>query len=289
MSMAELRDLPTDAARNAKLDDILDGAAVWDEAALGELVTVNQPTLRTFLRSVALPHCDWELDWELGPETPVAHLPKARALGRLAALAAVRSYATGNHAAAVHHWAAGVTFATHIAQEGSLISVLTGRAILAAHLRTVRQAVADGALPSVDAARLRASIALLPAGAFAWDAAINREAGSVDRLVRQLRAAPDPRSTYQVATGGEWPDGASLPNDTDLRLYIAFMEDFASALRESPQRGAAQLGRLEEKRTRLQPLLRDWVPVVSRVLASRADLETDRIAALAVLSGNARQ
>lgn len=123
-------------------------------------------------------------------------------------MAALRAQNRGDSSSAVELWRAGVTFATHVARDGSLVSVLTARAILAAQLRTARHALQRAPLPAPDAVRLRASLSALPVGAFAWDTAIDREAHGVRRLVRQLRGSPDVRDTYRTLTGEDLPEGS---------------------------------------------------------------------------------
>jgi hypothetical protein len=284
MAMAELRDVPTDATRSARLDAIVEGRAGWDETNLGPLVEANEPALRTLRRGVTLASCDWGLDWDLGPHTPVAHLPKARVLGRLAALAALRAHSRGDAALAVELWRTGVIFSTHVARDGSLVSVLTARAILAAQLRTARYAVQTASLAASDAERLRASLSTLPVGAFAWDIAMDREAAGVGRLMRQLRESRDRRSTYRTLTGDDLPAGQPIPSDKELQSYMAFMTDLAAALRTAPAAAGAQVRPLEDTRNGLQPLLRDLVPVVARIIDARTTLEADRLAVLAALA-----
>ncbi len=283
MAMAELREVPNDAAKSARLDAILEGHARWDEAGLGPLIDANDAALRTLRRGATLAVCDWGLEWELGPQTPVAHLPKARALGRIAAIAALRAQSRGDSSGAVELWRAGVTFATHVARDGSLVSVLTARAILAAQLRTARHALQNAALPAPDADRLRASLSALPAGAFAWDTAIDREADGVRRLVRQLRDSPDVRDTYRTLTGEDLPEGQTVPTEKELQSYMAFMADLAASLRRPPGVGQARVREFEVARSGLPAMLRDFVPAIGRMLGARTALEGDRLAVLAAL------
>jgi hypothetical protein len=283
MAMAELNDLPGDSNLSATLDEVAEGRLPWNEQALGPLVTVNREALRTLVRGTALADCDWGLDWHLGAETPVAHLPRARVLGRLAALAAARSASMGDHAAALQLWEAGTTFSEHVAREGSLVSVLTARAILAAQLRTVRQVMAgEGLAPDV-ASRLRARFAELPVGALPWGAAMEKDANGVRQLVQTLNDSSDVERTYERVAGAPWPTGATVPSQTELERYSTIMAELASALSDSPQHGPEWARRLDAKVATLHPLLREWVPAVPRLLEGRATLESDRTAAIAAL------
>lgn len=284
MAMAELRDLPPTATTTRDVERVLDGRQDWDEASLGPLVEANQAALGILRRGATLVTCDWGLEWELGPETPVAHLPKARVLGRLAALAASRAHARGQADLATDLWRTGVTFSTHVARDGSLVSMLTARAILVAQLRTARHASATHVLPPQEADRLRTSVKALPVGAFQWDAAIAREADSVRRLIERLRASRDMRGDYKRLTGEDLPAGKTMPTEGDVRVYLEFMRDLAAVLREAPASAAAQMRRLESARGGLHPLLQDSVPVLNRILQDRATLEADRLALLAALA-----
>lgn len=234
-------------------------------------------------RRARLVTCDWGLDWELGPETPVAHLPKARVLGRLAAIAALRAQSRGDSSLAVELWRAGVTLATHVARDGSLVSVLTARAILAAQMRTASHALKRAALPASDADDLRTSLSALPVGGFAWDTAIDREAAGVLRLVRQVRDDRDAHKTYRALTGADLPAGQPIPTEREWQSYTAFMADLAASLRMPPAMGRARVRHLENARNRLPPMVRELVPVIPRILDARTAIEADRLAALAAL------
>lgn len=284
MAMAELRELPPAATTPRDVEAILDGREGWNEASLGPLVEANQAALGILRRGATLVTCDWGLDWELGPETPVAHLPKARVLGRLAALAALRAHARGQADVATDLWRTGVTFSTHVARDGSLVSILTARAILVAQLRTARHALAAHALPPQEADRLRTSVRALPVGAFQWDAAIAREADSVRRLTERLRGSRDMRGDYKRLTGEDLPAGKAMPTEGDVRIYLEFMQDLAAVLGKAPSSAAAQMRRLESARGGLHPLLKDSVPLLNRILQDRATLEADRLALLAALA-----
>src|SRR5438270_588844 len=82
---------------------------------LGKFVDDNRESLQVMRRATKLMACDWGLEYELGPNTPIAHLAKARVLGRLNGAEAARLAARGQVAAAVDVWLAGIRFSQHVA------------------------------------------------------------------------------------------------------------------------------------------------------------------------------
>ncbi len=161
------------------LDRIAAGTAAWDEAKLGKLLDDNREALEIMQRASKLPTCDWGLEYELGSRTPVAHLAKARVLGRLNGAAAARLAAGGQAAQAVDVWLAGVRFSQHVARDGTLISLLSARLFLSPALKSLARAATQ---PSLDAARrkdIADVIRRLPEAGFDWADAMRREADLV--------------------------------------------------------------------------------------------------------------
>src|SRR6266853_674197 len=95
MAFAVMHDPPADQATAQLLDRVAAGTAPWDEAKLGKLLDDNREALQIMQRATRLASCDWGLEYELGPTTPIAHLAKARVLGRLNAIAGARLAARG--------------------------------------------------------------------------------------------------------------------------------------------------------------------------------------------------
>jgi len=171
-------------------------------------------------RATHLPTCDWGLEYELGPNTPIAHLARARVLGRLNAVAGARLASQGQWTQAVDVWLAGVRFSQHVAHDGTLISLLSARLSLSPSLKSLAHAASQ---PSVDAARRRQIADLvraIPDAGFDWAAAMRREA---DLLVVAKRLDPKvnavmPSQTRVNSTADEIRaerkavlDAASLP------------------------------------------------------------------------------
>jgi hypothetical protein len=174
MAFAVMHDPPADKATAELLDRIAAGTEPWDEGKLGKLLDDNREALEMMRRATMLPSCDWGLEYELGSKTPIAHLAKARVLGRLNGVAASRLAARGQLARAIDLWIAGVRFSQHVARDGTLISLLSARLSLSPSLKALARvaAQADAAHRQAIAAVVRA----IPEAGFDWADAMRREA-----------------------------------------------------------------------------------------------------------------
>ena len=114
MAFAVMHDPPAGQATAELLDRIAAGTAPWDEAKLGKLLDDNREALKMMQRATKLATCDWGLEYDLGPNTPIAHLAKARVMGRLNALEGARQASGGQFAQAVDVWLAGAGARTAI-------------------------------------------------------------------------------------------------------------------------------------------------------------------------------
>ena len=81
MAFAQMNDSPISGEDAALMDAIVNGNAPWDEQKFGPLVEQNKEAIETMIRGTRLPFCDWGIEYDLGPDAPIAYLPKARALG----------------------------------------------------------------------------------------------------------------------------------------------------------------------------------------------------------------
>jgi hypothetical protein len=84
---------------------------------------------RLLHRASRLDHCDWQLAEDMGPATPMPHLPKARALARLAFVDAAVSLQTGDSERAVDDYLAALRLSRHVAAGGPLASLLVAVSI----------------------------------------------------------------------------------------------------------------------------------------------------------------
>jgi hypothetical protein len=174
MAFAMLKDPPADRATVEVLDRVAAGTAPWDEAKLGRILSENREALGIMRRASTLPSCDWGLEYDLGPRTPVAHVAKARVLGRLNGVAAASALAHGQKAEAADIWLAGVRFSQHVARDGTLIGLLTARLSLSASLKALTGLASD--LDPGRRKEIAAAVSAIPDAGFDWADAMRREA-----------------------------------------------------------------------------------------------------------------
>jgi hypothetical protein len=197
MAFAGMRDPPADQATAELLDRVAAGTSPWDEPKLGKILDDNREALEIMQRATILQSCDWGLEYELGPKTPIAHLAKARVLGRLNAIAGTRLAARGQLSEAVDVWLAGVRFSQHVAHDGTLISLLSARLSLSPSLKQLAHAALQ---PSLDAAHRRQIaniVGAIPDAGFDWADAMRREA---DLLVVAKRLDPNVKAEMPSQT-----------------------------------------------------------------------------------------
>jgi hypothetical protein len=270
MAFAVMRDPPADKATADLLEHVSDGSEAWDEARLGPIVDDNREALAIMQRASALTTCDWGLEYELGSRTPIAHLAKARTLGRLSVVAGKRLQAQGQLSQAVDMWLAGVRFSQHIAQGGSLISALSGRRVMDASLRAIQR---DEVLKSLDATgkkRIETVVRALPEAGFDWSAAMKREEASIDVTLMRLRAAPDPKALYAgIGAPADW----TVPSPAEGAAFHAFMGRVQSVLAMPPGRWRERLAEIEKTRTSLHPFFQRFVVNTTAVETGSAWME----------------
>jgi hypothetical protein len=282
MAFALMQDQPIAASAQTAIDRVLQGEQAWSEAELGPLLDANASALNELRRGTLLQSCDWGLDYELGPSTPVAHIPKARVIGRLNALAGARFASRGQASDAVDSWLSGLRFARHVAQGGGLISALTAKSIFDGNVRAAIQAIRAGSIGSDQQRRITDVIRGLPVAAFDWADAIEREASTIEIAMGQLSASTNPAATYRTLTGATPPPSFRVPSSADMQAYRVFMRNTATAFRAPPDRTSTLLVALESNRTALPALLQGFLPSLQRINSERAEIERERQDLLAV-------
>ena len=175
MAFAVMQDPPADKATSELLSRVAAGTSSWDEARLGKLLDDNREALDILQRGTTLPACEWGLEYDLVPDTPIAHLAKARALGQLNVVAGWRLASRGQWAQAVEVWLTGVRFSQHVAQGGSLISALSARQVLRPTLNAFASAAGQRSLDARRRAQIGAALRALPDDGFDWDGAMRLE------------------------------------------------------------------------------------------------------------------
>lgn len=203
MAFALLQDPPVEKATADLLERVAGGTALWDEARLGTILDANAEALDIMQRATKLSTCDWGVEYELGPAAPIAHLARARALGRLDVVAGVRLASRGQLPQAVDVWLAGVRFSQHVAQGGTLISLLSARSVLTPSLNALARVA--GSLDAVRRSQVVAAVRAMPEAGFDWADAMRREADAlaVARRMNPAESAPMPSQEAVNRTAGE--------------------------------------------------------------------------------------
>jgi hypothetical protein len=221
MAFAVLQDAPADAATSDLLQHVADGSVPWDEGRLGPILDANADALEIMRRGSTLPSCDWGIEYGLGPHAPIAHLARARVLGRLNVLAGVRAAARGQVSEAVDGWLAGVRFSQHVASGGTLISLLTANAVLMPTLTGLADAASRRPQSPEVRKRIDDGLKALPETAFDWADAMRREEAALVAGVR-LKTVPN-------------------LSDRDLGALRLTVSRIADALSLPPERARAAL------------------------------------------------
>lgn len=190
-AFALLQDPPAHEAATALLVRVAEGAAAWDEAQLGPILDANSQAIAIMERASTLRLCDWGVEYELGPNAPIPHLARARVLGRLAVVSATRLAARGQTAEAVDRWLAAIRFSQHLAQGGTLISLLSANSVLLPSLRGLAGEMSR--LTPETRARIEAGLRALPYTGFDWTDAILLEERALVAGVR-MNAVPNLRA-----------------------------------------------------------------------------------------------
>jgi hypothetical protein len=190
MAFAVLQDSPADAATGDLLQRVADGSVPWDESRLGPILDANADALEIMRRGSTLRSSDWGIEYDLGPHAPIAHLARARVLGRLNVLAGVRLAARGQISEAVDRWLAGVRFSQHVARGGTLISLLTANAVLMPTLNGLADAASRRPQNPEVRKRIDDGVRALPETGFDWADAMRREEAALVAGVR-LNTVPN--------------------------------------------------------------------------------------------------
>jgi hypothetical protein len=272
MAFAQMNDSPISSEDATLMDAIVTGKAPWDEQKFGPLVEHNKEAIETMIRGTRLPSCDWGIEYDLGPDAPIAYLPKARALGRLSGLYAKRLANSGDYDSAVRATIAGIRFALHLAENASFLGTLTAKAVLIPQLEQVEQMAASRRLSAAQLTSLRLAVKALPEGAFDWANAARLEGDGMRRALVTLSHANDPKALYQEWFGGPAPVDFRIPNDKELLDLKQMMVVYARLLEIPADAAQAQLPALQKQIAGLDAVSQMAVPNPARVLAARAEV-----------------
>ncbi|HET7101475.1 MAG TPA: hypothetical protein VFJ52_10025 [Terriglobia bacterium] len=173
-AFAEMQDMGLTDAQAKELYRIVEGTAPFVPSTYKELIARNRPALETMARGTALPYCDWGIDYTLGADASLDHVPKAVQLGRLNVLYAMQ-LEMKDRAAAVKTLAAGVRFSHDVASGGTLLSALVAKSLLMAHLRVMASMLQKKDLTASERATLRNALARIGPDGLDWQASMKRE------------------------------------------------------------------------------------------------------------------
>jgi len=260
MAFAVMRDPPAGKATADLLEHVSEGTEGWDEAKLGPIVDDNRQALAIMQRASTLMYCDWGLEYELGSNTPIAHLAKARTLGRLSAVAGKRLEAQGQLSQAVDMWLAGVRFSRHIAEGGSLISALSAQRVMVTSLRAIHR---EAVLKAIDAStkmRIEQVLRAIPEDGFDWSAAMRRDAASFEVTLQRLQTVPDPKGYLTRLGGAVPPADFTMPSVSEIAAFHVFTDRVVDALAQPLSQRLKTLREIEAGRPALHVLFRQRSP-----------------------------
>jgi hypothetical protein len=260
MAFALMDDPAVDKATADLLEHVSEGRDPWDEAKLGRIVDENRQALDIMQRASTLTFCDWGLEYEAGSNTPIAHLARGRALGRLSVVAGKRLQAQGRLTEAVDMWLAGIRFSRHLAEGGSLISALSGQRVMTESLRAMHRGGVINALDAGTKKRLETFLRALPEDGFDWSAAMRRDAASFDVTLQRLQAMPDPKAYLTRIGGAVPPADFTMPSAAEIGVYRAFVARVVDALSLPLSQRLKRLREIEAERPALHVLFRQRSP-----------------------------
>jgi hypothetical protein len=272
MAFAQMNDSPISAEDAAQMDAIVGGKAPWDEQKFGPLVEQNKDAIETMIRGTQLPYCEWGVEYNLGPDAPMAYLAKARALARLDRLYAERLASTGNYDAAIRATIAGIRFAQHMTQNASFFGALMARVGMIPQLEEARELAVSGRLSAAQLATLRAAVEALPEGGFSWPDAARMEGGAMRQALTTLSHSSDPKALYDAWFGNPAPASIRVPDDKDLADLDRTMALYAKLLGMATDAANAQLPALKAQIGALNPVTQMAVPNPARMIAARAEV-----------------
>lgn len=174
-AFAQMQDSAITEEQAKELNLIIEGTAPYRDLKYRDLVEQNRPALATMVRGTALGNCDWGLDYDLGPNTPVDFVRKALTLGRLNVLYSFHLALSGDKDASVRLLAAGLRFSHDVANGGTLFASLVAKHLLADHLRVIAHALQVEELSHRERLLLRQAIEQIGPEGLDWKGNVRRE------------------------------------------------------------------------------------------------------------------
>ncbi|MGA2421641.1 MAG: hypothetical protein ABSG69_16310 [Candidatus Acidiferrum sp.] len=277
-AFGDMQDLPANSDTRALLEQMIAGAAVWDESKLGPVIDANETAIQQMQRATKLPECDWGAEYSAGATASIAVAPKARVMGALNALYGVRQAARGDERAAVATWLAGVRFSQDVASGGSLIFALAAKPALVENLRALTQAVQSGKVSPADRQQIGKAIRALPETGFDWGQAFFLDSYGTEVFVEQLSAAKNPARVYTEVMGVPVPDDFVVPSPQQRESFHKFVLAVSEAYRLPPDQSEIRLQALEGQIKDLGPFYPRLIPAFGmnnqrkQIAAARGEL-----------------
>ena len=269
MAFAQMNDSQISPAEVMRMNAMINGGSPWDEREFGPIVERNKAAIETMIRGSHLPYCEWGLETDLGPDTPIEYVPKAGALARLNNMYSMRLASAGDYHGAVRSTIAGVRFAQHLAENGSFLGALTAKtALIPALLQAERLAVSNQ-VPPDDLAALRETVTALPIGGLDWSFAAHAEGAALHSVLIEMSDSRNLQALHEKWFG-DVPDAEfRAPTRKEIEQLDRVMAHYAQLLRLPPEQAEAQLPALQKEIADLDKTSRTGVPNPARMLAQR--------------------
>jgi hypothetical protein len=276
MAFAAMKDVPVDKDTADLIERASEGTAPVSEERLGPILDRYAESLAIMHRGTHLPQCDWGIEYELGPATPIYHLAKARTMARINAIQAARLALKHDTPGAIEGWVAGLRFGQDVAREASLVGALSAKTALVTDLTSMRALVAAGHVDSASAQKLEKAVQQLPPYGFDWTAALNTEAAVGEIALRQLQSAHDPAAQYREWFGQAPPPSWQPPTAQDAKAFGDAMREAAAAFALPDAQARPAVVAIEARIRSMNAAVANTMPSLTKALDARAEVERAR-------------
>lgn len=285
-AIAEMNELPDDAATRKVSQETLDGRASWSETSLGSILDANAEAIGTMQRATQLPECDWGFEYDRLhrlPKPPVALFMRAKELAELNALYGIREMAKGKSQEAVNAWLAGIRFSQDLARGGPTIFVLFANRMLLPDLHALNGAIRKGQLNEVQKREVYATVSALPHDGLDWVGAWAIEVATGEDFLQKLRTSTNPRASWEE-TGVPVPKQGVPPTAQEIQAYREYVLAVQAALGEPPAKANTLLHDLEPKMLALGAVEQALIPNPQVLNSARTEAFAARVELIQALS-----